>query len=198
MFRVALVTALVLVAGCAGPAAPVSTPTVATVATPTATTPTATTSTPAVTPTTGSGGVAIGEGFRLSVDGTDTSWAPVENDCTDRVHLVATAGGDYQVALIDAACTPNPVAGNGFHGYFTDPPAEAVVERFTTPAGEARLFANSYFECTNSCTTGTDQVGLLAVDGTLLQVIALASPSGAYQDRTRDELKAFLATLRRD
>ncbi|MCA0295414.1 MAG: hypothetical protein LCH96_08940 [Actinobacteria bacterium] len=180
MLRVALAAMLLLVAGCSADPEPTASAT--------------------LVPMGEDRTIALGGGLRLDPgpDGSDTNWAPSPNDCTDRVHLITTPTGDYQVVLVNAGCTSQTVAGNGFHGYFVDPPEKAIVEQFTTPAGDLRLFANSYFECTNSCTTGTDQVGLLTLGPQVLQVIALASPSGTYQDRTRGELKAFLANLSRD
>jgi hypothetical protein len=142
-------------------------------------------STPEPSPTPSAFVLALGDGVQLAVLGNDTTWnTTADHDCAGELHRLTTSTGDYQVALLRSDCTGEPRALNGFHGYFTEPPAGVEVATAQTPIGPAQVFSNTYTECTNSCASGTDEVALVAVGTRTLQVIAPARVS--RDDRTRD------------
>ncbi len=63
--------------------------------------------------------------------------------------------------------------------------------------GPAKVFSNSYYECTNHCTYGGDEVALVNVDGGIIQVTAVTSPSSGETTRSRPELLDLLKGLHR-
>lgn len=62
--------------------------------------------------------------------------------------------------------------------------------------GAATLFTNQYSECTSSCYIGTDEVALLTVDGTVVQIMAVTSPASGTTSHSRAALVELLQTLR--
>jgi hypothetical protein len=138
--------------------------------------------------------VPLGKGVALTVNGEDSSSVPSPNDCAERVHQLTTVTGRYQVILIETGCTGSTTAGNGFHGYYVEPPG-GTFEQVITPAGPAIIFSNKYYECTNSCAYGTDEVALVDVGGRIIQVTAVTSPSGGETTRSRPELVELLQGL---
>jgi len=61
--------------------------------------------------------------------------------------------------------------------------------------GPARIFSNKYYECTNSCAYGTDEVALVDAGERVIQVTAVTSPSGGETSRSRPELVELLQGL---
>ena len=139
--------------------------------------------------------VPLDRGVALTLYGEDSASVPIPNDCTERVHHLTTPTGNYQAMLIKPGCTGSPTVGNGFHGYFAEPPG-GTFEQVITPAGPARIFPSKYYECTNSCAYGTDEVALVDVGGRIIQVTAVTSPSGGQTTRSRPELVQLLQGLR--
>lgn len=140
--------------------------------------------------------MALGDGVQLAVLGNDSTWeTTADQDCAKALHRLTTATGKYLVALLRPDCTSEPRALNGFHGYFTEPPAGVEVVTAETPIGPAQLFSNTYTECTNSCASGTDEVALVAVGDRTLQVIALAGVSRGKNTRDRAQLVSLLQGL---
>ncbi len=139
--------------------------------------------------------VPLGKGVALTTFGEDstTAWGP--NDCAERVHQLTTPTGNYLVILIKPGCTGSPTAGNGFHGYYAEPPGG--FKSAETPVGPAKVFSNSYYECTNHCTYGTDEVALVDVDGRIIQVTAVTRPSSGETTRSRLDLLELLKGLHR-
>jgi hypothetical protein len=141
--------------------------------------------------------VDLGEGITLTLVGTDEATAPADQACVRTTHRLNTASGRYQAALVKPGCDNTQRPGNGFHGYFTAPPEGVAVESAETPVGPAEVFDSEYYECTNSCATGVDQVALVPVGTQILQVIAETSPSGSRKTRDRADLVALLQGLRK-
>ncbi|HEX5334879.1 MAG TPA: hypothetical protein VFW55_03310, partial [Propionicimonas sp.] len=80
------------------------------------------------------------------------------------------------------------------HGYYAEPP-DGTFEQVITPVGPARIFSNKYYECTNSCAYGTDEVALVDAGERIIQVTAVTSPSGGETSRSRPELVELLQGL---
>ena len=138
----------------------------------------------------------LGNGVRLAALGEDSTRTTTGSDnCAGTIHRLTTATGEYQVTLLRSDCTSVPRALNGFHGYFTEPPAGVEVATATTPIGPAQLFSNQYVECTNSCGSATDEVALVAVGSRTLQAIALAQVGGSVHTRDRAGLVSLLQGL---
>ncbi|HEY3337933.1 MAG TPA: hypothetical protein VGK18_05485 [Propionicimonas sp.] len=140
--------------------------------------------------------VPLGKGVTLIVDGEDAIAELSANDCAGQVHQLTTPTGRYLVVQIETGCTGSTTAGNGSHGYYAEPPG-GTFEQVSTPAGPARIFSNTYYECTNSCAYGTDEVALVDVGGRIIQVSAVTSPSSGETTRSRPDLVRLLQGLRR-
>ena len=119
-------------------------------------------------------------------------------DCASVVHRLTTTTGDYAaVELIpDCPATTNTPQ-NGDHGFYPKPPPRAKVEVAQTPVGTAAIFTNEYSECTSSCYIGGDEVALLTIDGTVVQITAMTAPANGSMKRSRADLVQLLQTLRR-
>lgn len=119
-------------------------------------------------------------------------------DCASVIRRFKATTGEYAAAALIPGCagtidTPQ----NGDHGYYPKPPATARTEQVQTPVGTATIFSNQYSECTSSCYMGADEVALLTVDGATVQIMAVSAPASGTRERSRADLIALLQTLRR-
>jgi hypothetical protein len=119
-------------------------------------------------------------------------------DCASVVHRLTTSTGDYAaVELIPDCDATSDTPQNGDHGFYPKPPPRAKVEEAQTPVGPAAIFTNEYSECTSSCYIGGDEVALVTVDGTVVQITAVTAPANGSVKRSRADLVQLLQTLRR-
>ncbi len=142
--------------------------------------------------------VDLGAGIQLSVDGTVTTKRSQDATCAPAVHGLRTSEGDFQALLITPGCVATDnTPENGNHGFYPAAPAKALVDRVSTPVGDAVVFSNQYSECTSSCYIGTDEVALVTVGTRVVQVIAVTAPASGTMERDRASLVAVLQGLRR-
>ena len=138
--------------------------------------------------------IPLGMGVALTLYGEDSASVPTPNDCAERVHHLSTPTGNYQAMIIKPGCTGSSTVGNGFHGYFAEPPG-GTSEQVITGVGPTRIFPSKYYECTSSCAYDTDEVALVDAGGSIIQVTAVTSPSGGQTTRSRPELLQLLQGL---
>ncbi|WP_461008085.1 hypothetical protein [Streptomyces capparidis] len=109
-------------------------------------------------------GVSVGAGERLTTspdtagDGCPATWSALESDGESAV-VLTVYGPDCRH---DGTAKP----GNGRHGAYRsaeDVPADrrAGAERVRTPLGEALVFTQPYFECTQSCEEWEEPVAVI-------------------------------------
>ncbi|MEU7867266.1 hypothetical protein [Dactylosporangium sp. NPDC049140] len=143
-----LLLALAILAGCHAPAAapdPVSSPSVAPVDGPVAF------------------HVRLGAGQHLVTS------SPAPGSCPAlSARIVLGHDGLALLTASGARCGTgdNGAPGNGRHGVYrgnADIPPDRTVTRTTTPLGEAALFTQPYYECTNSCKHYTEPVAVITL-----------------------------------
>lgn len=118
-------------------------------------------------------------------------------DCASAVQRLTTSLGDYAAVALHRDCpatTDTPQ--NGDHGFYPKPPPTAKTEQVETPVGTATLFTNQYSECTSSCYIGGDEVALVTVDDSVVQITAVTSPASGTTSRSRADLVQLLQSLR--
>jgi len=144
--------------------------------------------------------VRLGAGERL------TARSPQTDDCPGLDALIDLGpAGTVSLAAYAASCTTrdNAQPGNGRHGVYrttADIPAERRTGARTvhTALGEATVFNQTYYECTNSCKKYTEPVAVITLEhpsDPAFQALTVYSPKGAIglerlTDILRDQLLA--------
>ncbi|WP_433606597.1 hypothetical protein ACQP2P_30495 [Dactylosporangium sp. CA-139114] len=111
--------------------------------------------------------VHLDAGERLSTS------SPRAGACPALSTRIIGRDGNVLIAAYGADCpvSGNGSPGNGRHGVYrtsADIPSSRTTTSATTPLGDATLFEQPYYECTNSCQHYTEPVA----------VIALSAPAG--------------------
>ncbi|MGI5240731.1 hypothetical protein [Dactylosporangium sp. CA-139066] len=107
------------------------------------------------------------------------------------------AAGHVRLAAYASTCSPgdNAQPGNGRHGVYrtkADIPAQRSTTEVRTALGEATVFSQPYYECTNSCHNYTEAVAVIALDkpaDPAYPTLVLYAEKG---DTTPDRLTALL------
>jgi hypothetical protein len=164
------------------------------------------------------GPVSLGSGDddsrRLEVRGTHTGfdvevpedWGITDvwdSDTCGSVSYRIREGHELRLAIeaVPASCAEaggDPQIGNGFHGLYRtieDVPEPEDVETVSTALGEAAVFTQEYFECTNSCDRWQEPVAIVSVDDPVDAGFPTLVLRGEQDSVSRAELEELLATL---
>ncbi|MEU3270013.1 hypothetical protein ABZ639_04155 [Saccharomonospora sp. NPDC006951] len=109
------------------------------------------------------------------------------------------AGGDLVVEAFPPECEgKTDRVGNGNHGYYrslADVPQPVDVRRVTTGLGEAEVFTQEYFECTNSCSDWQEPVAIVTLDDPVDEDYPTLVVRGVKDAFDRDALVVVLRAL---
>ncbi|ASR36102.1 hypothetical protein BAY61_15035 [Prauserella marina] len=109
------------------------------------------------------------------------------------------AGGDLVVEAFPPECErKTDRVGNGHHGYYrslSDVPQPVDVQRVKTGIGEAEVFTQEYFECTNSCSDWQEPVAIVTLDDPVDGDYPALVVRGVKDAIDTDALVAVLRTL---
>jgi hypothetical protein len=165
-----------------------------------------------------SGTLSIGddgeESHQLEVRGTRTAFSvevPDDWGITDVWDASRCGSVSYRVAqassqrlLVEAVPTScaeaaeNTQVGNGFHGVYRtlddvpEPKGKATV---TTGLGEAVVFTQKYFECTNSCDDWAEPVAIITLDSPVDPAYPTLVVRGEKDTVSRADLEDIVASL---
>jgi hypothetical protein len=142
--------------------------------------------------------VTLGERVQLSLPGTAGMASSLDPTCAGQMVELKTTGGEYQVVVLLPGCAATTsIPENGNHGFYPSPPPTAKPDLVPTPVGDSVVFSNQYSDCSSSCYMGTDEVALVTVGTSVVQVIAVTAPASGATTRDRAGLVAVLQGLRR-
>ncbi|WP_433043604.1 hypothetical protein [Dactylosporangium sp. CS-033363] len=107
--------------------------------------------------------VHLDNGQRLIMNDANSTGCPA---MSGRIVLGANRIVSLTAFLPQCATSDNGSPGNGRHGVYrtsADIPAGRTTTTAPTPLGEATLFTQPYYECTNSCKHYTEPVAVIAL-----------------------------------